>query len=314
MANALPLLLLAGGAALLVLSAKKKVASGHTEATEPPPPTPKPGPSGSSASKEVWKERQYALAYLSGLGVCSCSPGKIDGVYGSKTKSALKSFQSYAGISQTGKWDAATNKAMSQALVEAVKGFLTPPPIQEPNAQTSTSYLRPNTWPSGKMIPPQGNEISGSWLPDNMLLIPPSRKYAVWFLALYGIGPHIQNGKFSKQDYLVRVSIPVSASKNQIVSNREDWIRHYYKVLTSVRNIATMYPKVNFSVLTKTVSSANPKGINVEFHEAGFSITGGGLREAPTASSDELAEINFSNLTPTPEMVESIVSTIEDVF
>jgi hypothetical protein len=42
---------------------------------DPPPDVDTKGKSGSGAGKETWKQRQIALAYLGGLGICSCDPG-----------------------------------------------------------------------------------------------------------------------------------------------------------------------------------------------------------------------------------------------
>ena len=126
MAN--PILLLGlGAAALLMFGGKKKAVSSGASSYEEPPPAPKSGPSGSTASKKVWRERQNALAYITGFGICACSPGKIDGIYGNKTKNALKAFQAYAGISQTGKWDNATNEAMKAALLKATQNIIVKP-------------------------------------------------------------------------------------------------------------------------------------------------------------------------------------------
>ncbi len=136
MPSALPLLLL-GGAAVVVLGGKKK-RSGRARnipldkpiqvpVDTPPPPVPAKGESGSGASKKVWRARQSALAYLNALGVCSCDPGTIDGVYGPKTKSALRGFQAAAIIPKTGKWDEKTDTAMTKMLVDAVKGIIEVP-------------------------------------------------------------------------------------------------------------------------------------------------------------------------------------------
>lgn len=128
MASALPVIV--GGVALLLLMGGKKKGEAAPVlppgATEPPPP-PKgstAGPKGSSASKETWKRRQNALAYVNGYGLCSCSPGKIDGIYGSATKRAVKAFQAYAKIGVDGLWGSKTEAAMNKTIKGIVDGII----------------------------------------------------------------------------------------------------------------------------------------------------------------------------------------------
>ncbi len=124
--NLLPLLL-AGGAVAVISSKKKKKKGTSYEMMEVPyaPPNVKTsGPPAQTASKETWMQRQKALAYLGGIGFCECNPGAIDGIYGTATKNAIRSFQRTVGISTDGIWGPNTDKIMGQTLAAAATGLL----------------------------------------------------------------------------------------------------------------------------------------------------------------------------------------------
>lgn len=138
MSNPLPLIL-AGGAALILLGGKKKRSSKRTSQGESaptpyvtmdvpptqPPPAPVKGSSGKSAGVEVWKQRQTALAFVAGMGVCNCHPGAVDGLYGPATVNAIIAFQICAGIDVDGKWGPQTDAAMKKMLAEIASGQVT---------------------------------------------------------------------------------------------------------------------------------------------------------------------------------------------
>lgn len=63
----------------------------------------------------------YVLFLQHGLRIMCCSPGGIDGVYGSGTASAVSVFQSKYGISQTGVCDATTWNKLKQLIKEIQK-------------------------------------------------------------------------------------------------------------------------------------------------------------------------------------------------
>lgn len=115
MASALPLLLL-GGAAILLMGSKKKPTSGLEIPTgEAAPSTSRTGTT--RTATKAWKERQNFLLYADGMGLCDCDPGRADGVFGARTKAAVKSFQRVAEIKADGVWGPQTNAAMSRAMV-----------------------------------------------------------------------------------------------------------------------------------------------------------------------------------------------------
>ena len=120
MASALPLLLI-GGAALLLMGSKKKPTSGPEIPTgEVPLPT---GGTGTRTATKAWKERQNFLLYADGMGLCDCNPGRDDGVFGAKTKAAVKAFQRVAEIKADGIWGPRTNDAMRRAMVLMTKSL-----------------------------------------------------------------------------------------------------------------------------------------------------------------------------------------------
>ena len=166
MANLLPILLL-GGAAVVVMGKKKKKkkksgAIAYDDLVLPVPGVSTAGPAGASAGVSKWKARQESLAYLTRLGVCSCNPGEVDGKYGSNTKTAIRAFQSYAGIDVDGKWGPQTETAMKQAINEA-KGSALPSPTPGPRPAPQPT---PAPTPSGK---PAGMKVN-EWESANMLI------------------------------------------------------------------------------------------------------------------------------------------------
>ncbi len=132
-ANVLPFILAAGAAAVLLGKKRKKKRKdapgmGYVPADIPPPPKPPAkAPADAPVPSEIWKQRQTALAYLGGLGICDCNPGLPDGIYGKNTRNAILGFQTYANIGRTGKWDAPTDTMMKRALEMAAKGMVKVP-------------------------------------------------------------------------------------------------------------------------------------------------------------------------------------------
>ena len=63
----------------------------------------------------------YVLFLQHGLRILCCSPGSIDGVYGSGTTAAVSNFQSKYGISQTGVCDTTTWNKLKQLIKEIQK-------------------------------------------------------------------------------------------------------------------------------------------------------------------------------------------------
>ena len=131
--NLLPIVLLAGGA-LLVAGGKKKRRRKKSadvyewqeqkvQPTKPPAAAAQTsGPSGKAATSDVWKSRQTALAFVAGMKVCNCHPGKVDGIFGPATIAAIIAFQICAGITPDGKWGPKTDAAMKKMLVDIAKG------------------------------------------------------------------------------------------------------------------------------------------------------------------------------------------------
>lgn len=133
--SALPIIAIGAGALLLLGGKKKKKGSSSggygdfdyenmvVPPTDPPNDATKTsGPSGKTASTQTWKQRQTALAFVAGMGVCNCHPGNIDGVWGPATVNAIVAFQNCAGIGMDGKWGPATQAAMSKMLTEIANG------------------------------------------------------------------------------------------------------------------------------------------------------------------------------------------------
>lgn len=63
----------------------------------------------------------YVLYLQHGLRIMCCSPGSIDGVYGSGTAAAVSNFQSKYGIAQTGTCDTTTWNKLKQLIIEIQK-------------------------------------------------------------------------------------------------------------------------------------------------------------------------------------------------
>ncbi len=171
MANALPFIL-AGGAALLLFGKKKKKKRKVAPAMEyvqvdipPPPKPPAKAPTGVTVPSEIWKQRQTALAYLGGLGICDCNPGLPDGIYGKNTRDAILGFQAYANIGRTGKWDQPTATMMSRALEMAAKGLIKVPkvkPATEPAKRPESSRPGMHNCPYGKI------DAVANWIRENV--------------------------------------------------------------------------------------------------------------------------------------------------
>jgi peptidoglycan hydrolase-like protein with peptidoglycan-binding domain len=135
MANILPIVAIGAAAVLLSKKKKKKKSGSYSDFDYENfvvPPTPPPanatktsGPSAGTASKETWKQRQTALAFVAGMKVCNCHPGNIDGMYGPATINAIIAFQVCAGIGVDGKWGPQTQNAMSKMLAEIASGNVT---------------------------------------------------------------------------------------------------------------------------------------------------------------------------------------------
>lgn len=130
MSNPMIVPALIGGSALLLLTSGKKRSKKKSEGLTYTAPKNVPPVYKGSAPKQVsssWKERQEALKALASVKVrapngnsfplCSrCDPGKIDGVVGPKTRSAVKAFQAIAGLEVTGEWGALEEGAMFHFL------------------------------------------------------------------------------------------------------------------------------------------------------------------------------------------------------
>ena len=111
MAKVLPLLFAAAAAVILL----GKKSSGNS-VLSPPPKVPSKVSGGTTPSKEIWQQRQAALAYLDGLGLCNCNPGTQDGVAGKSTSDAILGFQSWINIGLTGEWDELTDAKMDEIM------------------------------------------------------------------------------------------------------------------------------------------------------------------------------------------------------
>lgn len=125
--SALPLLAVGAGALLLMSGKKKKKTSSSVSQTIDVPPTQPPpvqtgGSSGGSAGVAVWKQRQTALAFVAGMGVCNCHPGAIDGLYGPATINAVIAFQVCTDIQVDGKWGPQTDAMMKRILAQIAEG------------------------------------------------------------------------------------------------------------------------------------------------------------------------------------------------
>ncbi len=332
-ANVLPFILVAGAAAVLLGRKKKK--RKRTAVDEyvpvdipPPPPPPAKAPADAPVPSEIWKQRQTALAYLGGLGICDCNPGLPDGIYGKNTRHAILGFQTYANIGRTGKWDQPTATMMSRALEMAAKGLIkipkkpTPKPAPAPKPSgLGYDLLNPSTWPDGKIATPSGVRDE-SWLPVNMALILPWRTKSWEYQTTdpwRGFDALVHAGAgYEPKGYAVKISVPIGtevwakSGYNLYTSNREDWIRYYFKVASSIRNLAEIYPEVNFELRYWAPKEIESAAVLVSFAKS--KVLSGGILHASDIGSKVVKRIKLNMPTPTPDLVGAITGRIREVF
>lgn len=116
--SALPLLALGAGALLLMGRKKKpskKDESQSEEGLEPPKKVNGVDTPAAREAKEIWSDRQVALAFL------GYDAGEYDGEPTEATRIAIKEFQGDHGIPQTGEWNQETAEAMKKAGLTKLK-------------------------------------------------------------------------------------------------------------------------------------------------------------------------------------------------
>ncbi len=335
MANALPIALLAGGALLLATGKKKrhrKKAAATYEVQRVPPTKPPAaatntsGPSGKAASSAVWKSRQTALAFVAGMKVCNSHPGTVDGVYGPATLNAIIAFQICAGTDVDGKWGPATDAAMKKMLVDIARGQvkISKPPSKSPTSKKAPapkySYLNPIDWPQKKWVTPEGHVRDKSWLPRNLAVVFARPGTKAWFSPWDPFGYQSKNSVgYSHPDpglykKFVSIHAPAGEGSTTRARNDPDMIRHYFKIVSSLKNLATMYPDIHFRVdyylddPTRPIHTS-PKfpvviDLSKKWFETGFRST----------SLSRVSKDKIEWPTPTPNLVHLVANRIEQNF
>lgn len=136
----LPLIpvLLAGSAFIILRNRGSSSSLSKIDAPAPkqgqiPLTSPQPGPSiDDEQSKQIWKNIQSALKYISELSVQTptgehffcpdCDPGAVDGVPGKNTKSAIAAFQELMDLPITGDWGGDEIEALGIVLASQDAG------------------------------------------------------------------------------------------------------------------------------------------------------------------------------------------------
>ena len=123
------------------------------------------------------------------------------------------------------------------------------------------------------------------------------------------------NRNYGDKDYALEVGVPVVLEYTvgyQVYARRKpSWIEYYFKVASSLRNLATMYPQINFSLNYNSVKvdEEDEATVSIYFVEEDELI--GGIRHPYRGRTEKLERVKLKMMTPTPTLVETIAQMIE---